>query len=766
MSTTIPITRSTRQVTLEASAAQVLFTFNAGPVWDTADLVVQRKIAPATRFTTITTGFTLAQTGSPAGATGATCTFAVAPRPTLGDAAVQIRITSRRVHERETDVSRAGRLHTPSFETEQDKVTTTLQELRRDTDGALAEAEAVRGELLDAVLGTVPDGIWTNTKLANMPEASVKARLPGSSDGVPIDATMQQVRSALGVYDTRAALAASHIAGVLNFASTAGYAAAGDNGGAVYKRVGAEPSHPGKVQSADGTWWELAFNVVTPETFGILPSNTDNRTGFSDLASYVNAVGSAVVRCAPGVTYQWWDGIPASTVSTAMAFQDITGLHWQANGSRIAVGGDLIANSKQLRVFQFLDCSNFFLDGIRLEQLVGSADQSYGLIGVYVLNECTNWKVSGWQQGGQLGVATARTTGFAYANQARDFSVTYETDDVYYPFSTQRNGGQFEARITTRGATGRSFFVNNASNWKAWVKSDNMDGLQDCDITAACENTSIDYNACDNWELHYDWLGANPGGTPLAAHIILSFQQYGAGGDTGRISNGKIVANVSYSGHSTFANGVEIVCQGVGGGAETNPVGHYLENIEIGGRWFVMNTAAYYLFDLFTTGLAGFNGATIRNVGIKNLSFVNDGTATPARISIPTLAAAIFLENVRATSVPLTISSFNQAVDAFRSVRFSNFRSSLLSGTSGYQRHPNGIIHQWGRATALASANTNVTLAVTMADTNYAVTGATQGAGNTGVVNMYPNSSSQVALNNPTAGDKDVCWSVMGQAAG
>jgi hypothetical protein len=154
MSTTIPITRSTRQVTLEASAAQTVFTFNAGPVWDTADLVVQRKISPATRFSTITTGFTLAQTGSPAGATGATCTFSVAPRPTVGDPAVQIRISSRRVHERETDFSRAGRIHAPSLETEFDKETTTLQELRRDID---QNDQEIRAAVANLELGLPPE---------------------------------------------------------------------------------------------------------------------------------------------------------------------------------------------------------------------------------------------------------------------------------------------------------------------------------------------------------------------------------------------------------------------------------------------------------------------------------------------------------------------------------------------------------------------------------------------------------------------------------
>lgn len=43
----------------------------------------------------------------------------------------------------------------------------------------------------------------------------------------------------------------------VDYCVVAGYASAGDGGWAFYKRVVPEPSHPGKVQSADGTWWEM-----------------------------------------------------------------------------------------------------------------------------------------------------------------------------------------------------------------------------------------------------------------------------------------------------------------------------------------------------------------------------------------------------------------------------------------------------------------------------------------------------------------------------
>lgn len=178
MSTALPITRSTRQVTLTASAAQTVFTFNAGPVWELADLVVQRRIAPAETFTTITTGFATALLSG--GAAGATVTFAAPPRPTSGDPATDIRIKSSRLPERSTDVSRASRLHTPSLEREFDKIITTLQEQRRDIDQNLAD---LRSDIAGLVFGTVPDGIWGNEKLAAMPGLSVKANTIGSTAG-------------------------------------------------------------------------------------------------------------------------------------------------------------------------------------------------------------------------------------------------------------------------------------------------------------------------------------------------------------------------------------------------------------------------------------------------------------------------------------------------------------------------------------------------------------------------------------------------------
>ncbi|MFQ5565067.1 MAG: hypothetical protein ACE5EU_01745 [Paracoccaceae bacterium] len=63
-------------------------------------------------------------------------------------------------------------------------------------------------------------------------------------------ATMQDFR-------TRADVAAAVIDPGVTHLRTAGYSAAGDGGGALYKRATVEPTHNLKVQSADLAWWEL-----------------------------------------------------------------------------------------------------------------------------------------------------------------------------------------------------------------------------------------------------------------------------------------------------------------------------------------------------------------------------------------------------------------------------------------------------------------------------------------------------------------------------
>lgn len=88
--------------------------------------------------------------------------------------------------------------------------------------------------------------------------------LPGTNgtdgvDGAPGD----QVNFA-----SVAAASAATITSTVQFLRVAGFALAGDGGAALYKRVALAPSHPGKFQSADGAWWEIAEAVIDPRMLG------------------------------------------------------------------------------------------------------------------------------------------------------------------------------------------------------------------------------------------------------------------------------------------------------------------------------------------------------------------------------------------------------------------------------------------------------------------------------------------------------------------
>lgn len=69
-------------------------------------------------------------------------------------------------------------------------------------------------------------------------------------------------------YETRAAAILATIPSGNSFLRTGGYATLGDGGHALYAKVGSEPAHAGKLQSADGAWWEIAEDSINVNQFG------------------------------------------------------------------------------------------------------------------------------------------------------------------------------------------------------------------------------------------------------------------------------------------------------------------------------------------------------------------------------------------------------------------------------------------------------------------------------------------------------------------
>ncbi|WP_273772449.1 hypothetical protein [Brucella intermedia] len=86
--------------------------------------------------------------------------------------------------------------------------------------------------------------------------------------------------------DTRQLITITSLPASLPYLRTAGYSTVGDGGEALYKRVSTEPSHHGKVQSADGAWWEIC-DANSPLQFGARQEiGFDSRAAFADYIQY------------------------------------------------------------------------------------------------------------------------------------------------------------------------------------------------------------------------------------------------------------------------------------------------------------------------------------------------------------------------------------------------------------------------------------------------------------------------------------------------
>ncbi|MDH4438870.1 MAG: hypothetical protein QE284_00595 [Rhizobium sp.] len=101
------------------------------------------------------------------------------------------------------------------------------------------------------------------------------------------------------LFATRAVAMAWTPVAAPDYIRTAGYAAAGDGGGALYKKVGSQPSHAGKfsITLSDAVtivWFEIAEQVLTERMFGA-PCDGDWSGGGTDALTQLQAWASCPV---------------------------------------------------------------------------------------------------------------------------------------------------------------------------------------------------------------------------------------------------------------------------------------------------------------------------------------------------------------------------------------------------------------------------------------------------------------------------------------
>lgn len=112
----------------------------------------------------------------------------------------------------------------------------------------------------------VTDRIAGDTALANSINIERAERISGDTNLASLIGQAGPIE--VPIYDTRLAVEFANIKPTINVIRTGGYSDPGDGGAALYKKVGTEPTHAGKVQSADGAWWELSGPYYTVEMFG------------------------------------------------------------------------------------------------------------------------------------------------------------------------------------------------------------------------------------------------------------------------------------------------------------------------------------------------------------------------------------------------------------------------------------------------------------------------------------------------------------------
>jgi len=97
------------------------------------------------------------------------------------------------------------------------------------------------------------------------------------------------------IYSTRNAVETLEIPAGITAFRTNGFASVGDGGEGFYVWVATEPTHIGKVQSADGAWWEISGDVIDPRQLGAVGDGVSNDALYVQAAINLGKMKSEVI---------------------------------------------------------------------------------------------------------------------------------------------------------------------------------------------------------------------------------------------------------------------------------------------------------------------------------------------------------------------------------------------------------------------------------------------------------------------------------------
>lgn len=218
------------------------------------------------------------------------------------------------IQELARDRGRSLKLH--FGETPGDLIATVAQ--RKDRFLAFdANGNPVAKELTDLDAAALSDAApskplttGTGGTSAEVSRADHQHPLPDVGSGLTRTGDVLDVANAQ-FFDSRATVGTSSVNSDVESIQTGGYTTSGDGGGAIYKRVVAEPSHEHKVQSADGAWWEGAGPVIRLEMLGAVGDGvTDDGPAIQNALDAQESIDFPVVGRS-GITYFIATGVTA-----------------------------------------------------------------------------------------------------------------------------------------------------------------------------------------------------------------------------------------------------------------------------------------------------------------------------------------------------------------------------------------------------------------------------------------------------------------------
>jgi len=349
-----------------------------------------------------------------------------------------------------------------------DVVYETAAELTADlahADGAIAlvyadpESENSTYWLKSGASGA---GAWTRTNIGR--------GLPGppGSDGSQIG--------------TRAQAAASTIAPELKRLSTIGFASLADGGGAHYRRVDAQPAHPGRFRSVDrylsdgvtisalnGGWWEIDETELYVEMFGAIGNDVAN-----DLAAVNDAFATWKAQRRPlnfskGKTYFLGDRTIANEASSRINLDNVSGIV-RGNGAWLRVNTTEVVSPYVILIYRH--------DGLTISDLNVNDTGGVDLLDNRGANAFSLAASSGIHRGFSLIRCSALncsslfgTTPAGYAGAERIEKIDIQScyaENCYYGLNCIEQGDNLVATLTTRNCR-RSYFAYGCSGHRVSV---------------------------------------------------------------------------------------------------------------------------------------------------------------------------------------------------------------------------------------------------------------------------------------------------------